>query len=92
VNIYCNSSEAPELLGWQAFRLSWAWSLTITFLALALDAPARSQAPPHPAESIAEAARNFREHKSNSISHPKIITNDDLGMQYPVPSASTSPL
>jgi len=92
VKKYRNSSEAPELLGWQAFRLSWAWSLTITFLALVLGAPARSQAPPHPAESIAEAARNLRERKSNSISHPKIITNDELGMQYPVPSASTSPL
>src|SRR6266850_2526075 len=90
--MYSNCSEAPELLGWQAFRLSWARSLTITFLALVLGAPAPSQAPPHPAESIAEAARNLRERKSNSTSHPKIITNDDFGMQYPVPSASTSPL
>lgn len=90
--MYSNCSEAPELLGWQAFRLSWARSLTITFLALVLGAPAPSQAPPHPAESIAEAARNLRERKSNSTSHPRIITNDDFGMQYPVPSASTSPL
>jgi hypothetical protein len=71
--------------------VSWARSLTITFFALALGAFARSQEPPHPAESIAETARNVREHKSNSTKRPKIITNDDLGGQYSV-SASASPL
>jgi len=71
--------------------VSWARSLTITFFALGLDASARSQEPPHPAESIAETARSVREHKSNSTKRPKIITNDDLGGQYSV-SASASPL
>ncbi|HXN53824.1 MAG TPA: hypothetical protein VN943_17980 [Candidatus Acidoferrum sp.] len=47
--------------------------------------PARSQEPPHPAESVAEAARNAREHKANSTEHPKIITNEDLSMPYSVP-------
>jgi outer membrane murein-binding lipoprotein Lpp len=51
----------------------------------------RSQEPPHPAESIAEAARNVREHQSNSTKQPKIFTNDDLSAQYPVPSTSVSP-
>lgn len=39
-------------------------------------------------ESIADAARNSRDHKSNSTNHPKIITNDDLGSQYPTASSS----
>lgn len=39
-------------------------------------------------ESIADAARNSRDHKSNSTNHPKIITNDDLGNQYPTASSS----
>jgi hypothetical protein len=86
-----NSSETSELLGWRALGTSWTRSLTITILALTLETPARCQEPPHPAESIAEAARNAREHKSNSANHPKIITNDDLGVQYSAPSASASP-
>jgi hypothetical protein len=80
-----------KLVGWQTFGSSWACSLAITFLALAVGAPARSQEPPLPAESIAEAARNVREQKSNSTNRPKIVTNDDLGVQYSVPSASASP-
>jgi hypothetical protein len=84
-------SEPPELLGWQPFWVSWTCSLTITFLALALGAPARSQEPLRPAKSIVEAARNVREQKQNSTKHLKIITNDDLGGQNSAPSASASP-
>ena len=72
-------------------RLLRRQTLGITLLALASGAPVRSQGPPHPAESIAEAARNVREHQSNSTKHPKIITNDDLAPQYPVPGTSASP-
>jgi hypothetical protein len=78
-----------ELTAWQTS--SWALSLTITFLALAIGPPSRPQEPSHPAESIADAARSVREHKSNSTKQPKIITNDDLGVQYLAPSASASP-
>jgi hypothetical protein len=35
-----------------------------------------------------EAARNAREEQSKSKRHPKIITNDDLGVQFPLPSGS----
>jgi hypothetical protein len=92
VGICSNTSEPSELFGWQPLGVSWAWSLTgITFLALAFGPPARSQEPPHPAESVAEAARNAREHQSNSTKHPKIVTNDDLGTQYSVPGTSASP-
>jgi hypothetical protein len=84
-----NSSESLGLLGRQMFRASWAWSLTISFLALG--GPVRSQQPPPPAGSIAEAARNLREQKSNSTKHPKIITNDDPRMHYSAQSASASP-
>lgn len=92
MDVCSNRSEPTELFRWQPLGVCWVRSLTIVFLALALGAPARSQEPPHPAESIAETARNVREHKSNSTKHPKIITNDDLGGQYSVPSASASPL
>jgi hypothetical protein len=86
-----NTSEPLEFLQWQPFGVSWACSLPITVLALALGAPALSQEPPRPAESIAEAARRVREQVLNSTKHRKIITNDDLGGQYSVPSASASP-
>jgi hypothetical protein len=48
----------------------------IMFLALVLAAPALSQ---QPSQSVVEAARNAREHKTNSTKHSKIITNADLG-------------
>ncbi len=87
----CRNASAPsQLFGWQPFGVSWACSLTIMVLALALDAPAQSQEPQRPAESVAEAARNVREQKSNSTKHPKIITNDDLGGRYSAPSTSAS--
>lgn len=78
-----------EPAAWQTS--SRALSLAITFLALAIGAPARPQEPSHPAESIADAARSVREHKSNSTKQPKIITNDDLGVQYSAPGTSASP-
>jgi hypothetical protein len=56
-------------------------SIAITFLAVLLPSPARSQ------ESLADAARSAREHRANSTNHPKIITNADLGALHPVPSA-----
>jgi len=86
-----NNSEPSELLERQPFGASRAWSLTIMFVAFALAVPVRSQEPPHPAKSLAEAARNAREQQSNSTKHPKIITNDDLGTQYPGPGTSASP-
>jgi hypothetical protein len=92
MDMHSDSSEPSELLGWQSLGASWALSLTIVFLALALSAPTRSQEPPPPADSMAEAARNAREHKASSTKQPKIITNDDPGMRYSAPSASASPL
>jgi hypothetical protein len=86
-----NTGGPSDLLQWQPFGGSWVRSLSITFLALALGAPVRSQEPPHPAESIAEAARNVREQQSNSLKHPKVITNDDFRGQYSVPGASAPP-
>jgi hypothetical protein len=87
----CKTSEPSERSGWRTLRAPRARSFaTIIFLALAFGAPAQSQEPPHPAESIAEAARNAREQKSNSTRHPKIVTNDDLGVQSSVPSTSPS--
>ena len=65
--------------------------VAVLVFSLALGTAVRSQEPPHPAESVAEAARNVREHQSNSTKQPKIFTNDDLHGQYPVPSTSASP-
>jgi hypothetical protein len=80
-----------DLVGWQTVRTPWASCLTITFLSLAVAAPARAQQPSHPAESIAEAARNAREQKSNSTTRPIVFTNDDLAAQNSTRSASLPP-
>lgn len=85
------SGGPSGLLARQKFGASRAWPLTSAILAFALGTPARSQEPPHPAESIVEAARNVREHQSNSTKHTKVITNDELGGQSPEPSAPASP-
>jgi len=86
-----NNIEPSELLKCRPSGRSSSWSLAITFFALALGAPVRSQEPPRPAESVAEAARNVREQKSNSMRHPKVVTNDDLPEQSLAPGASASP-
>lgn len=91
VEMGSTTSKPSELLGWRPFGVSWVSSLTVTVLVLTLGAPARSQEPPHPAQSIVDAARKAREQKSSSPRHPKIITNDDLVGQYSVPSTSASP-
>jgi hypothetical protein len=90
MEMYSNNREHVELLKWRSFGRSSAWSLAITFFALALGAPVRSQEPPRPAESVAEAARNVREQKSNSAKHPKVVTNDDLPEQSLALSALVS--
>jgi len=55
-----------------------AVSLLVAVLALAFAAPARPQES-QPAQSVVEAARNAREHKTHSAKAPRIITNADLG-------------
>ncbi|HEY2118182.1 MAG TPA: hypothetical protein VGH37_03275 [Candidatus Acidoferrum sp.] len=80
-----------EFLGWQTLLAPWASCLAITFLSVAVAAPARSQQPAHPAESMTEAARNAREQKSNSTNHPVVFTNDDVAVQNSTPSASPPP-
>jgi len=77
-----------ERVEWQMLGVSRGLSLTITFLALALGAPTRSQEPPHPAQSIADAARNARTQKSNSTTPPRVFTNDDLSVA-PSPASET---
>jgi hypothetical protein len=92
MDLYSNSRESSKLLGWRTLGATWAWSfVTTTFLALALGAPVRSQEPPPSAGSVAEAARNVREHQSNSTKRPKVVTDDDLITQYPLQSASATP-
>jgi len=91
MEMYSSKIEPSKLLKWRPLAVSSAWSLAVTFFALALGAPVRSQEPPRPAESVAEAARNVREQKSNSTKHPKVITNDDLPEQTLAPSASAPP-
>src|SRR5260370_3345746 len=74
----------PVLLVPQAFvSFPSAISAILAILALAFAAPARSQEPSYPMESIVQAARNARERKANSTKHPKIITNADLEQRHP---------
>lgn len=70
---------------------TWALPLSLTFLTFTLGVPARSQEPPHPEESIADAARNARQHRSSSPTPPKIFTNDDLGVQSSLSGAAEIP-
>jgi hypothetical protein len=64
-------------------------SVTITFLALTLGATARSQEPPQPEQSIADAALNARAQKSNSTAPPRVFTNDDFSV-VPSPASETA--
>lgn len=61
------------------------WVLAFTLLAVG--SRVQSQEPSRPADSVAEAARNAREQALNSTKPAKIITNDDLAPQTPLPSA-----
>jgi hypothetical protein len=78
-----------RLAGRQVLSASWLVFVTSTLLALALDAPARSQEPTAPAQSVTEAARNTRQQRSNSSKNAKVITNDDFSSASPSPSPST---
>jgi hypothetical protein len=57
-----------------------AISVIVTSLVLAFSPVTRSQGSPDTPQSVAEAARNSREHKANSTKHPKVFTNEDLGV------------
>ena len=57
----------------------------IMFLALVFAAPALSQ---QPSPSVAQAARNAREHKARSAPAAKIFTNDDLDAERSLPGDS----
>ena len=85
---FFSNSVSPAKSARQTIAASWTLPLTFASLALALGSPARSQETRPPAESVTEAARNVREHQSNSTTHPKIFTNDELGGPYLAPSAS----
>ena len=76
-----------EIMCRDLFRSLAAVVLTGTAsLTLALSASAQQSA-----ESIVDAARNARAQASNSTTRTKIITNDDLGVESPMSSASTNP-
>lgn len=81
--MWTDNSKLRGLPG--SLRLPSAIALFATLLALDFAVHGRSQEPP---QSIVEAARNARERKANSTTHPKIITNADLGVPYSTPTAS----
>jgi hypothetical protein len=75
-----------RLAGRQALSASWLVFVTSTFLSFALGAPARSQEPTAPAQSVTEAARNARQQRSNSSKNATVITNDDFSSASPSPA------
>lgn len=83
--------DTAELAGWQKLGATLSLSLSLTLLAPAFGVIARSQEPPNPAQSVADAARDARERKSNSTTPAKVFTNDNLGGQSSLPSAAASP-
>jgi hypothetical protein len=78
----------PGLLESHVVTSLLAAPLLLASLPLAFAAPARTQQSPSHTPSVVEAARNTRERIANSTRHPKIITNDDLQVQYSLPSAA----
>jgi hypothetical protein len=82
---------SSELSQRQMPAASWALSLSLTLLVLALGVPARSQEPAKPAESIVDAALSARQRKSNSATPPVIFTNDDIAVQSPPSRAPAVP-
>jgi len=85
------NSGPPKFVASARFQSSAAaTSFALFFLVFALAAaPVRSQDLPLMPGSVAEAARNSREHIASSANHPKLITNADLGVQRSVPPASS---
>ena len=86
-------SKFRELLGSLMLVLPPSAIFLMMFVALVLAAPAPSQ---QPSPSVAQAARNAREHKAHSSKAAKIFTNDDVdaerslaGDSALVPPAST---
>jgi hypothetical protein len=73
----------------QGWRLSL--SVTATALALAASTPARAQEPQKVTESIVAAARKARESGQTPEKQTKVITNDDLGLQYSVGRIDLAP-
>ena len=86
MNTRINLSKLPQQPG-----PSCALALSLAFLVLTTTVPAQSQEPPKPAESIADAARNARQRKSNSATPQVVFTNDDLAVQSPPPVAAAVP-
>src|SRR5260370_7362823 len=78
----------PGLLGSHTATSVLATPLLLASLALAFAVPARPRQSPSQTQSVVEAARNTRERIANSTRHPKIITNDDLVVQYSLPTAA----
>jgi len=86
--VYVNSKLPKFSKSYRAALSASVFSILLIFLAAAFAASARSQASPPETASVADAARNARERKANSTKHPKLITNDDLGVQHPVTTIS----
>jgi len=86
-----SKNKFPGLLGSHMVTSLLAVPLLLVTLALAFALPARSKQSPSNTQSVTEAARNTRERIANSTRHPKIITNDDLQVQYSLPSAAFPP-
>jgi len=64
-------------------------ALLISLVSIGFTARLPAQEPPAQTSPVVEAARNAREGALTSGKHSKIISNADLGVQPPVPSAST---
>lgn len=79
--------DAAKLAGWQELPATLSLSLSLALLAPAFGVIARSQEPPNSAQSVADAARNARERKSDSTTPAKVFTNDDLvGQSSAIPA------
>lgn len=81
-------SSMPQLAR-KCISSASAICLSTTIAALSFAVRLRAQEPSVQTVSVVDAARSARERAFSSGKHSKIITNSDLGVQLPVPSAST---
>ena len=88
LGVAMTKNNFPGLLGSHVVTSLLATPLLLASLPLAFAVPARPRQSPSQTQSVVEAARNTRERIANSTRHPKVITNDDLEVQYSLPSAA----
>jgi hypothetical protein len=81
-NVVCNSKSMRNRMS-----LAWLVLLSVTLLTLCLALPTFAEAQPQDAQtqqgqSVSDAARQSREQKKNAAKQARVISNEDLDLEY----------